>query len=485
MNKKWLLLVPVIIALVISLVPAPLGVGQYSWYYFSIFVAAIVGLIIEPFPGAVIGLVAIVIITSLSHFVLFSPEELNTPGFDPSVASFHWAVSGFSNSTVWLIFSAFMFALGYEKTGLGQRISLWLVRLMGRRTLTLGYAISIADLVLAPFTPSNTARSAGTIYPVIKNLPPLYGSHPNDVSSRKIGSYLMWVSISITCVTSTMFLTALAPNLLASALIQKEVGITINWGDWFIAMFPVGIILWILTPLLGYWIYPPEIKKNDNVPIWAKEQLNKLGALSCHEILLIIFIIMALILWVFCSNYIEPAISSLLIISLMLISGVISWGDIISNKSAWNTLFWFATLVALASGLSQVGFVQWLGGKLGQSLGDLNPMVEIVVLVVVYFLIHYFFASGTAHVTALIPLIMAIAMKTSSVNLLSFSLLLCGTQGLMGIITPYATGPSPIYYGSGYIKSSDYWRLGAIFGVIYLIVYLLIEIPWVNFIWGL
>jgi L-tartrate/succinate antiporter len=71
-----------------------------------------------------------------------------------------------------------MFALGYEKTGLGRRIALLLVKAMGRKTLTLGYAVAIADTLLAPFTPSNTARSGGTIYPVIRNLPALYDSKP-------------------------------------------------------------------------------------------------------------------------------------------------------------------------------------------------------------------------------------------------------------------------------------------------------------------
>ena len=49
----------------------------------------------------------------------------------------------------------------------------------------------------------------------------------------------------------------------------------------------------------------------------------------------------------------------------------------------------------------------------------------------------------------------------------------------MGIITPFATGPSPVYYGSGYLPSGDYWRLGAIFGAIYLIAMLVVGIPWI------
>ncbi len=73
----------------------------------------------------------------------------------------------------------------------------------------------LADVLLAPFTPSNTARSAGTIYPIIRNLPPLYDSHPNTPSARRMGGYIMWTALAATSVTSSLFLTALAPNLLA------------------------------------------------------------------------------------------------------------------------------------------------------------------------------------------------------------------------------------------------------------------------------
>jgi hypothetical protein len=52
----------------------------------------------------------------------------------------------------------------------------------------------------------------------------------------------------------------------------------------------------------------------------------------------------------------------------------------------------------------------------------------------------------------------------------------------MGIITPYATGPSPVYCGSGYLPAVDYWRLGAIFGVIFFAVFLVIGVPWLLFI---
>ena len=484
MNKKFFILVPVLLALIISQLPVPQGLLPYSWYYFSLFVGVIVALIIEPLPGAVIGLLGIVIGAVFSPVFLFSPEQLHSPEVNTTLMAFHWAVSGFSNDTVWLIFSAFMFALGYEKTGLGKRISLWLVRLMGARTLTLGYAISFADLLLAPFTPSNTARSAGTIYPVIRNLPALYGSCPHDESARKIGAYLMWTALSTTCVTSSLFLSALAPNLLSVALIKQQTGILIGWADWFVSLLPAGVILWCVTPLLGYYLYPPTEKKNAQVPVWAKEQLSQMGRLTTKEVILILLIVGALTLWIGCSGFIDPAIASLVIISLMILTDIISWDDIINNKNAWNTFFWFATLVALASGLSEVGFVRWAGGQIAGTLSGFGKIFTILALVVLYFFLHYFFASGTAHVTALLPLMIAVVSQMDGVNVFAFSLLVCGTQGIMGVITPYATGPSPIYYGSGYIQSSEYWRLGFVFGVLYFLVYIAIEYPWLKYLWG-
>jgi L-tartrate/succinate antiporter len=59
-----------------------------------------------------------------------------------------------------------------------------------------------------------------------------------------------------------------------------------------------------------------------------------------------------------------------------------------------------------------------------------------------------------------------------------FCLMMVTSLGVMGIITPYGTGPSPIYYGSGYLPTVDYWRLGAIFGLIFLVLLVITGLLW-------
>jgi len=478
MKISWKRFAPTSIAIILALLPAPADLPPHAWFYFAIFAGVIAGLIIENLPGAGVGLIGVTLVMVLSRFVLFSPEQLAGEGFKPATEAIKWGLSGFSNATVWLIFAAFMFALGYDKSGLGKRVALLLVKLMGRRTLTLGYAVVIADLILAPFTPSNTARSGGTIYPVIRNLPELYDSRPNDPSARRMGSYLMWMAISATCITSSMFLTGLAPNPLAVELVRKTSGVEIGWLQWFTAMAPFGIVMLLVLPLLGYLLYPPEVKGGPEVPEWAARELEKQGPMSAREKLLGVLVLIALCLWIFGGKLIDATTVAIVVVALMVILRLVSWDDILANKQAWNTLIWFGTLVTLASGLSQVGFVKWFAAAIGGHFAGLSPTVAMVLLTLLFYLIHYMFASVTAHVTAVLPVMLAVGSAIPGIDMPQFAMLLCGTLGIMGILTPYATGPSPVYYGSGYLPSADYWRMGAIFGAIYVAAYLLIAVPW-------
>ena len=180
-------------------------------------------------------------------------------------------LAGFSESTVWLIVGAFVFSIGYRKSGLGRRLALMLVRGLGRHTIGLGYAVAFSDLVLAPATPSNTARSGGTIYPIVSNIPRIYGSEPGPTAGL-IGTYVMWTAFATTAVTSSLFLTALAPNAAALSIAKKIVGVDVGWSQWFIGFAPLGIPLLLLVPILSYFICRPQVKQSPEIVAWSSER---------------------------------------------------------------------------------------------------------------------------------------------------------------------------------------------------------------------
>jgi len=460
---------PLAIGVFIAILPAPPGLTPAAWEYFALFCTVIAGLITEPIPAAIIGLAGVIVAAA---FGLVHEEPAR---------SAQWALSGFGNATVWLIFAGYMFTLGYTQTGLGKRIALHLVRLLGHRTLGLGYAVMLADLALAPFTASATARSAGTVFPVVRQIPELYASRPDDGTARRLGAYLLYSALVASFVTSSMFITALAPNTLAVSVIRETAGVTVTWLDWFVGFAPVGFTLLAVVPYLLYRLYPPEIRIAPEAPRWAAAQLQAMGAMTRREITLLVLVCGALALWIGAIHYIEPAISAMLVVLLMVLFGVVSWGDVIGHSQAWNILVWFATMVTLASGLAETKFVQWVAQSLAPMFQGVGVTTAVVAVVGVYFLLHYFFASITAHTASLLPVFLAMALTIPGLSATEWSLLLAYPLGLMGVLTTYTAGHNPIYYGSGYISRQAFWVLGLVLGVFFFVTYLAIAIPWLNY----
>jgi anion transporter len=478
MKINWRTIAPPAVWVVIFLSPTPAGLNSNQWHYFAVFAAVIVGLVLESMPAGAVGIIGLTVAAVLGYV-----------DSDPN-KSLRWALSGFSDGTVWLIVGAFVFAIGYRKSGLGKRIALLLVRGLGRHTLGLGYAVAFADLILAPATPSNTARSGGTIYPIASNIPKIFGSEPGPTAG-KIGTYVMWTAFAATAVTSSLFITALAPNAAALSIAKKTVGVEVSWSQWFVGMAPLGLLLILLVPLLSYVVCRPEVKESPEVPKWASTELATMGPMSRNEWIMAALVVVAMFLWITGSNpdiklplvganYINATMVVFVVISLMLVTGVIDFADIVTEKSAWEVFFYFTSLLTLASGLNEIGFIKWLADGVAKPLASMSPTMAMILLVTLFFWIHYFFSSITSHTAAVLPVVLAVGTSMPGMSVSTLTLLCVYSLGLMGVISPYATGPAPIYFSSGYIRRGDFWKFGLIFGVVYFAGLLLIVLPWLE-----
>ena len=477
MTQRWRIAWPLALWLALTLLPPPPGLQPNQWHYFAVFAAAIVAMVLTTLPNGAIGLIAVSFISAMRYVDADATRSLA------------WAVSGFAEPTVWLTFGAFLFALGYRQSGLGRRIALMLVRRLGRRTLGLGYAVALADLALAPGTPSNTARSGGTIYPVVRQIPALYGSEPGP-TARRIGGYLMWTAFSATAVTSSMFITALVPNATALALAERTMGVQIGWWGFFAGFAPAGLLLLALVPLVTYWIYPPEVRDSPETVAWAADQLRQMGPVSRNEWKMAALVLLAVVLWVAGSNphvalpgpganFIHPTGVVLVVISLMLALRVIAWEDMLAEREAWGVLIYFTMVLTLADGLRRIGFVDWLARSAAAPLTGVDPLVALFALVAIFYWSHYLFASITSHAVAVLPVVLAIGQEIPGVPGVPLAMLCIYGLGLMGVISPYATGCAPIYAGSGFIGRGRFWWLGLVFGLLFFAVLAGVAGPWV------
>jgi L-tartrate/succinate antiporter len=241
---------------------------------------------------------------------------------------------------------------------------------------------------------------------------------------------------------------------------------------------PVGVLLFTLQPFLIHRLCPPAVTATAEVPRWAQRELTAMGPLSRREVTMAALAMLALALWIFGGRWMHATTVALLSLCLMIVTGVVSWDDIVGYRRGWNNLVWFATLITLADGLGRVGFLPWFASTVAAAVRGVPTAGKVVVLVVVFFVAHYMFASLTAHATALLPVLLTAVVVIPDLPIAVVALALSYTLGLMGIITPYATGSAPLYYASGYISHRDFWTLGLRFGVLYLVAILALELPY-------
>ena len=203
-----------------------------------------------------------------------------------------------------------------------------------------------------------------------------------------------------------------------------------------------------------------------------------MGPTTRPELTLLALVCGALVLWVGGTSFIDPALTAVLVVLLMVVLRVVSWAGVVGHAEAWSMLIWFGSLVTLAGGLAETGFVDWTARSLAPIVSPLGRYEAVVAIVGTYFFLHYFFASITAHATALLPVFLSLAVTIPGIAPVTWGLLLGYPLGLMGILTTYAAGQNVIYYGSGFITRLAFWTLGLGMGVLYLTVYLAIVLPW-------
>lgn len=451
----------ILLGVFIWFLPPPEGVTTQAMHVFAIFVFTVIGIILRPFPVGTIAFLGLMLSVATKTL------------------SFTETFSGFVNPIVWLIVVAFFISRGFIKTGLGERVAYFVIRLLGKSTLGMGFGLVLTDLILAPAIPSLTARVGGIVYPIVTSLARAFGSEPHS-HPRKLGAYLIKTTFQGAVITSGMFLTAMAGNPLV-AHIAKQVGVTITWGNWALAASIPGLLSLLTVPLVLYKFYPPEVKETPDAKKIATQRLAEMGPISLQEWIMIISFVFLVALWILGPILnLEATVAALIGLAILLLTSILSWEEVTKEKGAWDTLMWFATLLMMASFLNELGLTAWFTNWVQGHVKDLHWIVAFGVLALIYFYSHYFFASSVAHIGSMYSPFLFLCVALGAPPMMA-ALSLGYFSNLFGGLTHYGCGPAPIFFSSGYVKITDWWKHGFILSVVNIIIWLGVGSLW----WGL
>ena len=454
---KWALVIGS--ALVILLIPAPEGITPQSWRLLAIFVATIVGAIVRPIPGGAIVLLGV---TAIMLTGTLSPAE---------------ALRGYADPIVWLVLAAFFISRGMIKTGLGRRIALLFIRAIGQRSLGLGYALISTDMLLAMIIPSTGARSGGIIFPVAKSIAETYDSRPGP-TARRLGAFLTTLLYQCDVIICAMFLTGQASNVIIAKFALETAGVDLTYARWAIGAIVPGLVSLAVVPSLIYKLFPPVIKRTPEAAAFARRELSEMGRTSRDEKLMLFVFALVAILWMTTAFHgINYAVVAMVGICVLLLTGVLSWEDVISERGAWDVFIWYGGLVRMAEALGETGITKRFAESAAGFTIGWHWAAALAVLLLIYFYAHYGFASITAHVSAMYIPFLVVIIAAGAPPVLAV-LMLAYFSNLSASLTHYGTTPAPIWFGGGYVKQRTWWYLGFVASVTNILIWTVVGLLW-------
>ncbi|WP_046482770.1 DASS family sodium-coupled anion symporter [Pseudomonas veronii] len=463
---------------VMLLLPVPDGLTLKAWTLLAIFLTTILAIILKVMPIGVMAMMAMTIVA------LTQVTSISSKG---AIAD---ALSSLANPLIWLIVVAILISRGLKKTGLGKRMGLLFISVLGRRTIGIGYGLTVCELILAPFTPSNTARGGGIVHPIMKSIATAFDSDPAKGTERKMGTYLSLVNMHANTITSGMFITATAPNPLVVDYVARVTNQSfyLSWTTWALCMVLPGLVCLLLMPLLISLLSPPEVKATPGAIEYARTELREMGPVSASEKVMVGTFALLLLLWanvpamIFGPAFtLDPTVVAFVGLFVLVITGTIDWDDVLSEKSAWDTLIWFGALVMMAEQLNKTGVIGWFSDMLKNGIASAGMGWEwaATLLVLLFVFSHYFFASTTAHISAMMLAFLAVGVALVPPQyVVPFLLMMVAGSTIMMTLTHYATGTSPIIFGSGYVSLGTWWRVGFIMCVVELSIYGTVGVMW-------
>ena len=442
-------------------IPAPAGITPQGWRQTAIFISVIAGMVTDPVPASalvLLGLTAMAVNGSTMREVL----------------------GGYSEPSVWLVLVAMLIAKMMLDCGLARRIALLFVRLVGKTSLGIAYALQMTDVTLASGVPSITARSAGMVLPVGRSIAELFDSRP-DHTRLRLGAFLVAAMYQGSAVACAMFITGQASNLLGANLALKLANVEVTAPSWFMAAVVPGLLSCLIVPWITYRTLRPEVTHTPEAPTFAREELHKMGPLTRPEwITLLVFAGVGLLWLTTVFHRLDVTLVAFGGLAVLIVTGTLSWQTASSERAAWDVFIWYGGMLRMGELLNATGSTRVLAENVGALFTGIPWQVVLIGILLIFFYTHYFFASITAHMLAMFPPFVAVLIGIGVPPQLAVYSLLC-LANLTAGLTHYGTTTGPILFGTGYVTRAEWWRVGFYVSVGNMLIWLTAGYAWWKF----
>lgn len=407
------------------------------------------------YPVSAAMIIAIVALSLGTSPSLDDPEKvMGTKG------ALKYALAGFSSPAVALVAGALFLAAAMQATNLHKRLALFILSKVGAKTGAIVFGAILVSIILAFFVPSATAR-AGAVVPILLGMVAAFGLPHNS----RLGALLVITAVQAISIWNVGIKTAAAQNMVAIDFIEKQLGESVAWGDWFLYAAPWSILMSVILYFIMVRLIKPETKVVEGGMNVVKENLKSLGPIRPEEIRLIVISVLLLIFWSTESRLhpFDTTTITLVAVAILLTPkiGIFDWKTV-EKLIPWGTIIVFAVGIALGLILLDTSGAQWLSDKVFGALGlDSMPLLATIALLALFnILIHLGFASATSLASALIPIVLVLATTLQGdFNPVGFVLIQQFVISF-GFLLPVNAPQNMLAYGTGAFSVKDFFKAG-------------------------
>jgi solute carrier family 13 (sodium-dependent dicarboxylate transporter), member 2/3/5 len=476
-GKKYGLIIGLAVMLGIMLLPTPADLPVAGHRMLAILIFSVIVWLTDTISYPV----SAAVIMALMAFTLgVSPDPAKPTALIGTTAALTTALGGFSNTALALVGGALFIAAAMMKTGLDKRIALLVLSKIGAKTNRVLAGVIFVGFILSFFVPSTTAR-VSCLVPIVMGIIVAFGVEKKS----KFAGVMMIATAQADSIWNVGIKTAAAQNMIAVGFIEKQLGVTITWLNWFIAALPFAVFMSIALYFVLMKTMPPEMDEIPGGDAVVAKELAALGPMKTDEKKMLFISFVLLFFWA-TEKIVHPfdtSSTTIAAIAIMLLPGigVMSWKEAQPNIP-WGTLILFGVGISLGSAILSTKAAAWVA-KLIVSVFGLQTLPALVILAVLaafLIVIHLGFASATALASAMIPIIISIlqSVTTPGINVVGMTMILQYVVSF-GFILPVNAPQNMVAYGTDTFEVRDFIKTGIPLTIIaYLLILILGATYW-------
>jgi anion transporter len=295
--------------------------------------------------------------------------------------------SGFTQGALWTLIPALFFGHVLQKTGLGKRIALGIIKVFKPSWPSILLALALIGVILSILTPSMTVRVL-IVLPIAVQCCELFGLEKKS----KGNSLILLTAFAMALLPGAGWLTGTltGPVLMGMYNAVPAMQDLVTFDSWFKVLFIPMEIVSVLLVVGGYFVLKPEAPLSKDAIETLKNQ--KAEPLSREE--KAAGLILVGVFAFFVTNRFHGIPDAAVCIAAVVCFysfGVLNAGDFGTGIS-WDLVMFNGFALGLAAVFSATGISAWLSGIIVPALAPLaaSPWLFIFVIIIMVFIWRFF-----------------------------------------------------------------------------------------------